>query len=305
MNTRKSISMAAVLLFSLMLAACGGAASGGAASSGGGASSGGAASAGGGAAAAAPRAVTISHVEGDVKYSATAAGSPAAAAADQAVVPGARLQTGADGHATLALEDGTRVELEANTSLDVTKLEGTPEVPVSHFTLNNGSAYVFHQGALPAGAAFDITTPAGTGSIQHSMMSIAFDKETGKIRLTCLEGACSLNRGDQSLNLNGGQAVDISGLGDKFDQSFVRNMSQEEIQAWINANLTCGCNIDIQPVIQAAETQAAEATAEATQDTSGGSGGEATAEATQDTSGGSGGEATSEPAPADQPQPTP
>jgi hypothetical protein len=255
MTSRKTISSAAVGLIGLVLAACGGGASGSSVT---------AAPAGGAATEAisssqmpaASRSVVLSHVTGAVQMSENAAGNPTPAAADQPIVPGSSIQTGQGGSATLELEDGTRVKLEENTSMDVVQLAGTPEVPVSKFRLNGGQAYAFHQGAFPEGASFDIETPAGTASIQHSMMSVSFDKDTGKIRLTCLEGDCSLNRGEQSLNLTGGQAVDITGLAGAFDQSFVRNMTQAEVQGWIDANLACECGYDIRFIFDHATQEA-------------------------------------------------
>lgn len=232
------------------------------------------------AAAAPARVLTLAEFDGTVQVK-TAGGSFAPATKGQTLAEGTEVQTDKASHAVLSIEDGTQTVLGPDTSLLVKTLAGTAAVPVTLFSLLQGDVHTFHTGALPAGAAFTVETPKGDASFQHSKLSVSYNKETGKTTITCLEGACSLQKGDQTVNLEAGQAIAVTGV--NFDQSFVREMTQEELQAWINQAAACGClnNAEVE-AIQKQESEAPTEAPEATTESGGEPTVEATAEATSD-----------------------
>ena len=159
-----------------------------------------------------PRSATIKTIEGTVQLRVGKNGKFAAAAVGQTMSEGDELKTGKDGRVMLVLDDGTGMVLAADSSLDLTSLEGTHETPISQFLLNIGSVFAIGHGELPPDATYEIDTPKGVATIRGSMLGVLYST-AGGAQVTCLIGHCGASLNGKDVDLTGGQKVTITSQG--------------------------------------------------------------------------------------------
>lgn len=156
----------------------------------------------------------IAKVVGTVEVRASASEEYAPAQEGQRLVVGAQIRTGADGIVALYRDAKTMVIVDNNSEAEIKTLGGTAEVPVTVILLLSGAAALDHHAEqLPEGAVFSIETPEGNnGGVIGSTVRVQYNPETKIMTATCLTGTCEFVRGDQKLTLQAGQAVDVEGL---------------------------------------------------------------------------------------------
>lgn len=156
----------------------------------------------------------IAKVVGTVEVRASASEEYTPAQEGQRLVVGAQIRTGADGIVALYRDTKTMVIVDNNSEAEIKTLGGTAEVPVTVILLLSGAAALDHHAEqLPEGAVFSIETPEGNnGGVIGSTVRVQYNPETKIMTATCLTGTCEFVRGDQKLTLQAGQAVDVQGL---------------------------------------------------------------------------------------------
>jgi hypothetical protein len=196
MRKNTIVVLSLVLIFMLLLSACG---SGPAPSQGG---------------AGADFYLQIARVRGKVEVRNSGSDTFAPAVEGQRLREGAVIRTGADGIVALYRDSSTMVIIDNNSQAVVKTLGGSKDVPVTEILLNSGAAALeHHKKKLPEGAVFQVTTPDGDASgVVGSTVRVAYNPETKVLTATCLTGECNFVRGEQKLTLQQGQAVDVKGL---------------------------------------------------------------------------------------------
>ena len=199
-------SLTALLLFTLLLTACGGIPS-----------------------ASEDRQATFTLVLNDVRA------RPAESAVfdpvnlgDQITI-GGQAQSGENSRARLDLEpDGTILRLGPNTLFTLEQLNDDFQNPLTRLNMTLGQLWV-----ILAKGSLEVETPYGTGGVRGSYMSIAFDPSQGTT-VTCLEGHCSLSNAAGTVELTDGQASSIPRANEP--PALPRPINESEIQGWEQNN---------------------------------------------------------------------
>ncbi|MFO1221023.1 MAG: FecR domain-containing protein [Burkholderiaceae bacterium] len=128
---------------------------------------------------------TVLNATGQV---ATAAGTPVAA--NQALPEGSELVTGADGHATVRLVDGTLLRLRPSSRLQVNESNRLPDVGVTNSAvrLPKGRTEIEAAPAQGGKPGFRIDTPTGLLGVRGTAFRVASDGEGAATRGEVLEG---------------------------------------------------------------------------------------------------------------------
>ncbi|MEW6718606.1 MAG: FecR domain-containing protein [Chloroflexota bacterium] len=138
------------------------------------------------------------------------------------------IRTLEDGLARLYLPNGSSIVLAPQTAIILLSLERDPNGISSRLSLQRGQIWVFLNGGI-----LDIETPAGIASVRGSYLSVQIDPTSGEVRITCLEGDCTLVNQTGSYSLVAGQAAIIT----NFDSPPTPGlMSEEDLHAWLMAN---------------------------------------------------------------------
>lgn len=142
---------------------------------------------------------------------------------------GAEIETGANGRSRVDLvPDGTIVRLGPNTYMLVTELTTENDNPQTSLQLFFGQVWI-----LLNGGDIELETESGLAVVRGSMMSVAYDPDTGDMEVTCLEGHCSLENDLGQVDLIAGQAASIPGAGAAPNDPYP--MSQEHFEQWKDA----------------------------------------------------------------------
>lgn len=188
----------------------------------------------------------ITKVVGTVEVRDSAAGIYAPAEVGQQLTEGAQIRTGADSIVSLYRDAFSMVIIDNNSEAEVKTLGGTADVPVTVVLLLSGAAALDHHAEeLPAGAIFSVETPEGnTGKIIGSTVRVQYNPDTKVMTATCLTGTCEFVRGEQKLTLQAGQAVDVEGLTPP--PGSPEEMSVEQANQFLAmGSQLCGCEIKI------------------------------------------------------------
>lgn len=170
----------------------------------------------------------LSEITGkvEVKQSGQDAFSPAQA--NSALNENGQALTGSDGHLRLDLSTGTIVRVAPDSLFTLTSNEPVDGGLKTRIDLALGELYV-----ILNGGSLEVETPTGTAAVRGSYMSVGYDSNSGGIKVTCLEGHCSLKSAGGSVEITAGQTAVITGIG---EPPQVGEMSDEDIQEWLDNN---------------------------------------------------------------------
>jgi len=173
-----------------------------------------------------PRYGTLTMVENDVKASIRADMEPMPAAEGLKIFVTGKVITGDASRAELQLSpEETLVRVGAHSQF-VLK-ERFQEEEKTTLRLLLGKLWV-----ILRGGTLDVETSSGTAAVRGSLMSVAYNPETGQMTVTCLEGHCALSNDLGSVDLVGGQAASISALGQP--PTPPRQIYPNELQGWLD-----------------------------------------------------------------------
>ena len=139
-----------------------------------------------------------------------------------------QVQTGDDGRVRLNLSTGTIVRVAPASLFTLVSNKQSDEGLKTHLELTLGKLFI-----ILNGGSMDVDTPTGTAAVRGSYMSVSYNPTTGEVRVTCLEGHCSLASTGGSVDITAGQTAVITGFGLPPE---VGEMSDQDIQEWLNNN---------------------------------------------------------------------
>jgi len=170
----------------------------------------------------------LSEITGKVEIKQASQDAFTPAKADSFLNENGQVMTGDDGRVRLNLSTGTIVRVAPASLFTLSSNKQADGSLKTHFKLTLGQLFV-----ILNGGSVEVETPTGTAAVRGSYMSVSYDPITGEVRVTCLEGHCSLASSDGSVDITAGQTAVITGIG---QPPQVGEMSDQDIQDWLNNN---------------------------------------------------------------------
>ena len=160
---------------------------------------------------AAQRTAAISEITNDVESRVKDASAYAAARDGETILTGGGVRTGDDSRVRIDISDGSLVRIASQTEFHLLDFSPQLDDPVTRIELLEGQLWILVTKALGQGS-FEVETPVGKAGVRGSLMSVAYDPATGRMTVTCLEGACRLTAANgSSVDLGAGEVSEIAG----------------------------------------------------------------------------------------------
>jgi hypothetical protein len=171
---------------------------------------------------------TLSELTGNVEIKQADQGAFSPASTDSFLDVNGQVQTGDDGRVRLDISTGTIVRVAPASIFTLVSNEPADGSMKTGLSLLLGKLYV-----ILNGGSLEVETPTGTAAVRGSFLSVNYDPTSGEVRITCLEGHCSLTSDGGTVEITAGQTAVITGMG---QPPQVGEMSEEDIQDWLNNN---------------------------------------------------------------------
>jgi hypothetical protein len=144
------------------------------------------------------------------------------------LVENAQVQTGDNGRVRLDISTGTIVRVAPSSIFTLISNTPTGDGLSTRLGLILGEMFI-----ILKGGSLEVETPSGTASVRGSYMSVSYQPTIGSVRITCLEGHCSLSSSGGRVDITAGDSAEILGAG---QPPQVGTMSDQDIQDWLNNN---------------------------------------------------------------------
>lgn len=174
-----------------------------------------------------PLNAVLNQLQGKVEARTTTQSEFAAAGEGMSLQTGGQVRTGDDGRARLNLSTGSFVRVGPSSLLTLSGNEQQAAGLLTKIELEAGKVW-----AILSGGQISVETPSGVASVRGSYMS-AEVRPAGGTRITCLEGACTIEAGAITLALVAGQGATVLNAGGPPQQD---QMTPQEIQEWLAVN---------------------------------------------------------------------
>lgn len=184
-----------------------------------------------GSTAAPTRTARISELRNTVSARLTSAAEWLTAREGEQINAGGGVRTGAESRVRIDTSDQSLIRIGPNTEFQLLEFSPQPTDPVTRLQLEAGKLWVQVTRAL-GGGSFEVETPAGVATVRGSLMSVEFERATGRLAVTCLEGECELrDRAQNAMRLQAGEASEIVSIGQT--PLLARPMNRAELNDWI------------------------------------------------------------------------
>jgi hypothetical protein len=175
---------------------------------------------------AAPLSATLNEVTGHVdakqpsqtEYSPTQSG--------HVIHSGAQVQTGDDGRVRVDLSSGTFFRAGPSSHFTIEDLNENDGDPFTKLKLETGKVWII----LTTGSV-EVEMPTGVATVRGSYLSV--ETQDDHIKITCLEGDCSLENEAGEVNLIAGQAAVVVNATTPPTSG---TMTEEDFEAWLDVN---------------------------------------------------------------------
>jgi len=134
-------------------------------------------------------------------------------------------QTQTGGKVRLDFSTGTLVRLGPNTLFTLQAAQDKAQGLGVRLQMTLGKLWV-----ILKGGSLQVETPSGVAAVQGSYLSVWYDPVTGQLRITCLEGHCSLENEGGFVEITGGQTATTHGPN---DPPKVGVMTDQDYQDWL------------------------------------------------------------------------
>jgi hypothetical protein len=139
-----------------------------------------------------------------------------------------QVKTGQDGRVRIDFPDETIVRLGPSSLFSLGETVETDDGALKKLILSFGQVWV-----VLTGGQLDVDTNAGVASVRGSYLSVWQDEDTGELYLTCLEGTCGFEFGDEEIIIGNLETIRVAGFG---EAPTLGVMSEEEVEAWLASN---------------------------------------------------------------------
>lgn len=174
-----------------------------------------------------PLNATLNEVQGDVSAKQPAASEYSPAMDGLILETGGEVQTGDDGRTRVNVSNGTFFRAGPSSHFVLQSLEDNNGDVLTRLQLEFGKVWVI----LTAGI-LEIETPSGIASVRGSYLYVE-SRADQSVKITCLEGDCSLKNNAGSADLVAGQAATIA---DENSAPQTGNMTEDDFNQWLTIN---------------------------------------------------------------------
>ncbi len=171
----------------------------------------------------------LSEIAGTVQARQSQGASFAAATDGEILQLLGQLQTQSDGKGRLDFSTGTLVRVGPNTLFTLQPSGSNSQGLIIQLQLDLGQLWVILQG----GGSLQVQTKSGVAAVLGSFLGVNYNPQTGELRITCLEGHCSLTTPAGTIDITTGQAAEVT-LTNQTPQ--VSPMTQQDYQDWLDNN---------------------------------------------------------------------
>jgi hypothetical protein len=175
----------------------------------------------------APRSATLSEVTGQVDAKQPSASDYVPAKTGLVINSGAQVQTGDDGRVRVDLSSGTFFRAGPSSHFTIESMEQQDGDPFTQLKLETGKIWI----VLTTGSV-EVETPSGVASVRGSYLSVEAQSES-MVKITCLEGDCSLKNNAGDVDLIAGQTAIIVNAD---AQPAAGNMTGQDFEEWLEMN---------------------------------------------------------------------
>ena len=168
----------------------------------------------------------LHEVVGDVKVATDAAADFLPAQEGTTFLEGGRVRTFEDGYTRIDLSTGSLLRMAPHSEFTLLADEGEQ----THAKLNFGQIWI-----ILNGGSLDVETPTGIAAVRGSYMMVIVDPDEEKTLVTCLEGSCSWQRGDQIIEFFSGERIimHFSALGEDLALPDIEKMQERDFAEWL------------------------------------------------------------------------
>jgi hypothetical protein len=170
---------------------------------------------------------TLNEIQGDVSAKQPQAAEYSPAEDGLTLETGGEVQTGDDGRTRVNLSNGTFFRAGPSSHFVLQTLEDDNGDPLTRLQLEFGRVWVI----LTAGT-LEIETPSGLASVRGSYLYVE-SRPDESVKITCLEGNCSLKNDAGSAELVAGQAATVT---DENSAPQTGDMAEEDFEEWLRVN---------------------------------------------------------------------
>lgn len=171
----------------------------------------------------------LSEIAGTVQARQSQGASFAAATNGEILQVLGQLQTQSDGKARLDFSTGTLVRVGPNTLFTLQPSGNNSQGLIIQLQLDLGQLWVILQG----GGSLQVQTKSGVAAVLGSFLGVNYNPQTGDLRITCLEGHCSLTTPEGTVDITTGQAAEVTGPN---QTPQVSTMTQQDYLDWLDSN---------------------------------------------------------------------
>jgi hypothetical protein len=139
-----------------------------------------------------------------------------------------QIQTESQSLVRLDFPNGTLVRLGQNTLFTLQAPETQSGDLLMRVRLELGRLWV-----ILNGGSLEVETKSGVAAVRGSYLSVSYTPETGLLKITCLEGNCSLTTQAGSVEITAGQTATVTGV-DQLPQT--GEMDAQDFQDWLANN---------------------------------------------------------------------
>lgn len=150
----------------------------------------------------------------------------------QQISVGGGAKTSNESRVRIDTSEGTIVRVAPNSEFELTVFSPQVTNPATRLKLAFGKLWALALG-ITEPDAFEIETPTGSATVRGSLMSVDQDSATGRMLVTCLEGACRLsNPAGASVDLAAGEQSEIPAAG--LAPLPARPMDRAQLEDWLS-----------------------------------------------------------------------
>ncbi len=175
----------------------------------------------------APPTARLNEIKGNVIAKQPAETDYAPAKNGLVIQTGDEVQSGEDGRVRVDLFSGTFFRAGPSTHFMIESLDENNNNPFARINLVAGKVWII----LTTGSA-EVETPSGTAAVRGSYLSVETQTDNG-IKITCLEGDCTLKNDAGSVSLIAGQVGTIENA---TASPKTGNMTEADFKEWFSVN---------------------------------------------------------------------
>jgi hypothetical protein len=137
-----------------------------------------------------------------------------------------QVRTLEDGYTRIDLSNGTLIRMAPQSEFTLI----SSEAEEAHAKLDFGQIWI-----ILNGGSLDVETPSGIAAVRGSYMMVEVDPNAEKMLVSCLEGHCSWQMGNEMIDIISGERIELSlpALGENLVLPDIEKMRERDFAEWL------------------------------------------------------------------------